>query len=58
MNQMMQFGAMQNQMKEVLGDDGYSQMLEATANYGSGMQIGMANTDGMMQAMAACPGSR
>ena len=57
MHQMMQSGAMQDHMQEMLGEDAYAQMLEAMANHGAGMPMGMTDMDGMMQAMAACLGS-
>ena len=57
MHQMMQSGAMQDHMKEVLGEDAYAQMLEAVANHGAGPPMGMGDMDGMMQAMAACLGT-
>jgi hypothetical protein len=57
MHQTMQSGAMQDHMKEMLGEDAYAQMLEAMANHGAGMPMGMGDMDGMMQAMAACLGS-
>ena len=57
MNQMMQSDAMQDRMKEVLGEDAYAQMLEAMANHSAGMPMGMGDMDGMMQAMAACLGT-
>jgi hypothetical protein len=58
MHQAMQSGAMQDHMKEVLGEDGYAQMLEAMATHDAEMPMGMANMDGMMQAMAACLGNQ
>lgn len=57
MNQMMQSGAMQDHMKEVLGKGAYAQMLEAMADHGAGMPMGVGDMDGMMQAIAACPGT-
>ena len=57
MHQMMQSGAMQDHMKEVLGEDAYALMLEAMANHGAGTPMGMGDMDVMMQAMAACLGS-
>ncbi|MCC6387230.1 MAG: hypothetical protein IT302_07610 [Dehalococcoidia bacterium] len=57
MRQTMQPGAMQDHMKEMLSENAYARMLEAMANHGAGMPMGMGDMDGMVQAMAASLGS-
>lgn len=53
MGQMMDQAAMQDHMKNVLGDDGYQRMLDAMGDHAAGMPMDMSDMDGMMAAMEA-----
>jgi hypothetical protein len=57
MNQMMQSSAMQDHMKEVLGEEAYARMLQTMGEQGAGMPMAMGDMDTMMTAMAACLGT-
>lgn len=48
--------AMQQHMKEILGDEGYHEMLDSMGTHGAGMPMDMPDMDGMMAAMQACLG--
>ena len=51
MGQMMDPAAMQDHMKNVLGDDGRQRMFNAMGDHAAGMPMDMSDMDGMMAAM-------
>jgi len=57
-HQMMDGGAMQGHMKEILGDTGYQRMLETMRDHSDGMPMDLSDVGGMMAAMEACLGTQ